>query len=127
MLKLNARLFHLRWGVYIMSTIEERRIEFHNKLLLTLSQINPIISVYFSAPTNLSLRYPAAIYKRDGMDRKNANDRVYLKRCKYTLTIVDDAPNESYIDHILDSFEYASFDRQYVVDSLNHYVFTIFF
>ena len=110
-----------------MSTIEERRIEFHNKLLLTLSQINPIISVYFSAPTNLSLRYPAAIYKRDGMDRKNANDRVYLKRCKYTLTIIDDTPIKSYIDLILEAFEYASFDRQYVYDNLYHYVFTIYF
>lgn len=107
-----------------MSTIEERRLLFHDRLRILLPND---ISLYFCAPSNLILNYPAALYKRDGMDRKSADNKVYLKRCKYTVTIIDDTPTESYIDLILEAFEYASFDRQYVYDNLYHYVFTIYF
>lgn len=107
-----------------MSTIEERRLEFHNKLIFTLPNN---FRVYFSPPSNLSLTYPAAIYKRDGLNRKSADDKVYLKRCRYTVTIIDDTPIQSYIDDMLEVFQYASFDRQYVADGLNHYIFTIYY
>lgn len=107
-----------------MNMIEEQRLKFHNKLIAVLP-VN--FSIYFNAPTNISLTYPAAIYKRDGMNRKNADDKVYIKRCKYTLSIIDDTPTQSYIDDMLEAFDYISFDRQYVYDGLNHYIFTIFF
>lgn len=100
----------------------DSRLELHNILV---DLINPH-KVYFQPPSSIKLTYPCIIYKLDDINTSYADSEKYIKVKAYMLTVIDQNPDTDILDKIL-SLDYCNFDRYFVSDNLNHYVFTLFY
>ena len=101
---------------------EKKRLEFHE----ILRNILRSDQVYFQAPKNIHITYPAIIYTRGREEIVYADDGRYLTRNRYIVTVIDEDPMSELFDKIAD-LPYCSHDRFYVADNLNHDVFNIFY
>lgn len=99
------------------------RLELHEELCKLLGSRN----VYFQPPGSLTLKYPCIVYALSGIDKKNANNTVYKTDKRYELTIIDYDPDSEIPDKILEHFAKCSFDRMFVSDNLNHWVFSLYY
>lgn len=81
--------------------------------------------VYFQAPEDLKLTYPAIIYKREKIVTKKADNCNYHKSTRYTVTLITLDPDSEIVYSLLD-LEYCSHDRHYVSNGLHHDIFTIY-
>jgi hypothetical protein len=82
--------------------------------------------VYFQPPTNIQLKYPCIIYKRDLMDKKFADDNTYNYTLRYAITVIDQNPDSLIPDKVA-TMPMSVFNRFYTVDNLNHDVFNVYF
>lgn len=101
------------------------RTELHEILCEDLGSRN----CYFSPPSNIRMKYPCIVYSCDGTLTRHADDIRYLKRRRYSITVIDQRP-DSDIPRVLyedDRLKYLSEDRVYVADGMNHYTFTVYF
>lgn len=101
----------------------ERRIKLGKELREALGNDN----VYFQSPESVKMKYPAIRYSLDDIETDNADDMKYSKNRRYSVILMDYDVDSEIVDKILSSFEYCSFDRFYVADNLNHWVFTLFY
>lgn len=99
-----------------------RRIELQNLLEDILGEKH----VYYQPPENLKLEYPAIVYSKSRIDKRNANDSGYNLNTRYELIVIDKRPDNPVIEKLL-SLPYCSYDRPYVSDNLNHDVLTIYY
>ena len=99
------------------------RIELQTKLETVLGSRN----VYFQPPESLNMKYPAFVYELADIIIDKANDTNYIRNNRYTLTLIHTNPDNALKDTILDEFKYISFDRFYAKDSLNHYVYDLYY
>jgi hypothetical protein len=83
-------------------------------------------NVYFQPPTNIQLKYPCIIYKRDFADTKFADNKPYAHKRRYMVTVIDQNP-DSEIPGKVATLPMSLFNRFYTVDNLNHDVFSIYF
>ena len=83
-------------------------------------------NVYFQPPANIQMQYPCIIYSRDGTSEEYANNELYRHAKRYEVTVVDRDPDTEIADKV-EALRYASFERFFPADDLNHYVFTLFF
>lgn len=83
-------------------------------------------NVYFQPPTNVQLKYPCIIYKRDFADTKFADNVPYAHKRRYMVTVIDQNP-DSEIPGKVATLPMSLFNRFYTVDNLNHDVFSIYF
>lgn len=83
-------------------------------------------NVYFQPPTNVQLKYPCIIYKRDFADTKFANDKPYNHTKRYMVTVIDRDP-DSEIPSKVAAMPMSLFNRFYTAENLNHDVFNVFF
>lgn len=91
--------------------------------------IDPIThrpAVYFQPPPAVKLVYPCIIYVLDKIDTKYANDKPYLNKKDYSVTIIDKDP-DSEIPNMFFNMPLCRFDRTYTADNLNHWVFSLFY
>lgn len=72
------------------------------------------------------MNYPAIVYERDRANTKFADDRPYSIIKKYSLTLISRNPDES-IFEALAALPMCAHERFFVVDNLNHDVFSIYF
>lgn len=98
------------------------RLKLHEELVEVLGSR----CVYFQPPESIKLKYPAIIYERHDIPNRFANDEVYLQTIKYKVTVVDRDPDSEIVSR-MSKFKTAKFDKHYVVDGLNHDVFTIYY
>ena len=98
------------------------RIELH-EILVNLLGSN---QVYFRAPSNVQMKYPALIYTRTGYRNNYADNKIYRSLKAYTITAIYRDPDSDLPDRLLE-LPYCKFDRHYIADNLNHDVFTIYF
>ena len=101
----------------------KNREELHEKLCNLLGSRN----VYFQPPENVKLKYPCIIYERVGIQTINADNKNYLSRNRYTVTVIDKDPESEVVNNILLNIPYSSYDRHFASDNLNHDVFTIYY
>jgi|SRR5580765_48398 hypothetical protein len=97
-----------------------RRLQLH-QLLETFTE-----NVYFQPPTNIQLKYPCIIYKRDFADTKFADDKPYDFVLRYMVTVIDQDP-DSEIPGKVAAMPMSLFNRFYTADSLNHDVFNVYY
>jgi hypothetical protein len=83
-------------------------------------------NVYFQPPSNIQLKYPCIIYKRDFADTKFADDKPYNHTKRYMITIIDQNPDSDIPDKVA-SMPMSLFNRFYTADNLNHDVYSVFF
>jgi hypothetical protein len=97
-----------------------RRLDLHQLLETFVS------NVYFQPPTNVKLKYPCIIYKRDFADNKFADNKPYDHVLRYAVTVIDQDP-DSDIPEKVASIPLSIFNRFYTVDNLNHDVYNVYF
>lgn len=84
-------------------------------------------NVYFQPPASVLMQYPCIRYSLSAPDLKRANNRIYKNTKKYEVIVIDYEPDSPIPDAILEQFEYASIDRRYAADNLNHTVLTLYY
>lgn len=94
------------------------REDLHN-LLLTITK-----NVYYQAPTNMQMSYPAILYTRKRLNTLIANNSTYQLFKSYDVTVIDSDPDSEIVDKVA-LLPRCSHDRHYVSDGLNHDVFVI--
>ena len=82
-------------------------------------------NIYYQPPENIKIEYPALIYTKDNINIKYANNRSYIMKDRYMITIIDKKPDNQAIKKIL-NLENTSYNRHYVSNGLNHDVLTIY-
>ena len=97
-----------------------RRLQLHQLLESFVS------NVYFQPPTNVQLKYPCIIYKRDFAHTKFADDISYDHIIRYSITIIDQDP-DSEIPSKVAAMPMSLFNRFFTVDNLNHDVYNVYF
>lgn len=104
-------------------TLEQRRLEFDGELRTLLGTKN----TYFEPPANVRMQYPCVVYSRSGIYDTRADDLKYLKRQRFSVTVIDTNPDTEWPQMILDHFPYARFDRPFSADRLAHYVISVYY
>lgn len=97
------------------------RVSLQNKLEEILGSRN----VYYKAPENIKMNYPAIKYSLNSIEDKKANNSSYIRNRSYSVTVISKQSDPEVINKLLE-LPYCSFDRPYVFDNLNHYVFTLY-
>lgn len=82
-------------------------------------------NVYFKPPPSFKLKYPCVVYDRNTYSSTFANNDSYLRRTRYTLTLIDKNPDSIYINFIAD-IPYCQHTRSYIADNLNHDVYDLY-
>lgn len=98
-----------------------RRVQLHRKLESILGTRN----VYFQPPTGLKLNFPCIVYHLDMAHDMHADNKIYRRLYRYSLTYITKDPDDLKRDAI-DDLQYCAFNRFFVSDNLNHFVYTIY-
>lgn len=103
----------------------DRRFELHEILCTILGSRN----VYYQVPADFVMKYPCIRYDFTNMNSRYANNRNYLERKQYTLTLIVEDPDSDIFDKVKEDLSIMPyrFDRHYVSDNLHHYVFEIYY
>lgn len=99
-----------------------RRLDLQSLLKETIGNEN----VYFQPPSNIKMSYPALVYSLDDMDSQFANNSPYSIKNRWKLTYMDLDPDSDKPSKLI-MLPGCSFDRHFVADDLNQYVFNIYF
>jgi hypothetical protein len=83
-------------------------------------------NVYFQPPTNVQLKYPCIIYKRDSANTQFADNTPYSYKQRYMVMVIDQDP-DSAIPEKVAALPTSIFSRFYTVDNLNHDVYSVYF
>lgn len=100
----------------------DRRLKLQ-KLLESILQSD---NVYFQPPPSIKLHYPCIIYTKSDINQIKADNKVYIRQVKYTVTLIGRELNSELVDKIL-NIPYCSYDRLFISDSLYHDVFNLFY
>lgn len=101
----------------------DRRPNLHDEFELVLESRN----VYFQPPATVYMNYPCIRYSGAGNDLKHANNKVYSNTHRYDGVVIDQDPDSSIPDKMLEHFEMISFGSSYTANDLNHFPFTIYY
>lgn len=83
-------------------------------------------NVYFQPGPNIEMEYPCIVYTRSNIFTRRADNRPYLHKDRYSLTIIDRDPDSVIVREVA-GLPLCSYDRSFVAEQLNHTVFTIYF
>lgn len=72
------------------------------------------------------MQYPAIVYHRDGADTEFADGAPYRYCKRYQVTVIDRDPDSQVPDKVA-GLPQCLMVRFFVVDNLNHDVFTLYF
>lgn len=98
------------------------RLELHD----ILKSIPGVKKAYYSPPASIFMEYPCIRYELSGIPIQRADNIPYFGCKRYTITVIDEDPDTVIPEYVL-QLPYCSFDRSYVADGLNHFVFTLYF
>ena len=82
--------------------------------------------VYYQPPDNLTMEYPAIRYFLSDIDSKYANNKMYVGIKCYDIVVIDKDEDNPVIEKLLE-LPYASFNRHYVSDNLNHDIIKLYY
>ena len=69
--------------------------------------------------------YPCIVYELDRIVKKRADDNTYLKTRRYQVKLITKNPDDPIVD-ALASLVHSEFERHYTIDTLNHFVFSVY-
>lgn len=101
--------------------MSQRRVQLHRMLESVLGSRY----VYFQPPTGTKLQYPCIVYNLADANDAHAENKIYRRLYRYTMTYITKDPDDPKRDDI-DDLRYCSFDRFFASDNLNHFVYTIY-
>lgn len=83
-------------------------------------------NVYFQPPSNVQIKYPCIVYKRDTAETVFADNNPYRYTKRYQVTVIDRNPDSDIPDKVA-ALPMCTMARFYTADNLNHDVFTLYF
>lgn len=83
-------------------------------------------NVYFQAPENLIMKYPAIVYERDYANVLYADNQSYRVTKRYQVTLIHEDPDTDTWDKI-EALPLCSFVRHFETDELHHDIFNLYF
>jgi hypothetical protein len=83
-------------------------------------------NVYFQPPETIKMAYPCIVYQHDYSDTKFADNRPYIYKKRYMITVIDRDPDSSISDQIA-LLAMCIFDRHFKANNLYHNVYNIYF
>lgn len=104
-----------------------------------LREITGYKNFYYDPPESVKMSYPCIVYKRERLDRVNADNKPYRLNIRYQIMVIDKDPDngsgidenenpiESVIEKLLYGFQHIRHERHYVADNLHHDVFSVYF
>lgn len=98
---------------------QQNRLKLHEQL----ASICP--NCYYQPPRNIQMTYPCIVYNRAGYNDMFANDKKYLSRDSYMITVIDRDPDSEIPNKILDTFVKSSYQDGFTQDNLHHSVLTL--
>lgn len=104
-----------------MGKMMNDRLALHERLLEIAGNSN----VYFQPPESVKLKYPAIVYSISDIDNVAADNITYVQNVSYTIIVIDRAPDSALMEKV-SQIPSIVFDRPYVADNLNHFVFTLY-
>lgn len=96
------------------------------ELQAILKEILKTDRVYFQPPPTVQMDYPCIVYRRDYELTRYADDKPYLHKRRYQVTVIDRNPDSGLIEKVAE-LPLCAYDRFYTADNLNHDVFKLFF
>ena len=91
----------------------------------TLESILGSRNVYFQPPSGFQMQYPCIVYTLDNDFVARANNKLYHRMLRYSVTSIDRNPESTTPDKLV-MLPYSSFERSFVADGLNHQVFNVY-
>lgn len=79
---------------------------------------------YYNPPPSVRMRYPAIKYSLSNAASKYANNGVYNVAPTYEVILIDEEVDTQYLIPML-HIPQCRFNRFYIAEGLNHWVFTI--
>lgn len=96
-----------------------------SELKEVLETVTDADNVYIQPPS--TLQYPCIKIDQDRQNvYKYADNKKYLLRKGYTITVISRDPN-SPIPGQVEALAHCEFDRRFVTDGLYHFVYQLFF
>lgn len=83
-------------------------------------------NVYFQAPENLEMAFPAIRYENDDAETVFAGDMPYLHVRRYQLTLITEDADDPIRDKLA-GLRMCLYDRHMTAGQLHHYVYNIFY
>ena len=99
------------------------RLELHEEFCNILDSRN----AYFQPPASVKLEYDCIKYSLSGINVRHANNGNYMSTNQYEVIVITRKPDSKIPGEILNRFKMCRFDRAYVADNLNHFVFTLYY
>lgn len=98
------------------------RLNLHTILKAVLQAVN----VYFQPPPSQQMVYPCIVYERSAGSTKFADNYPYNTQKGYTITVITTDPDSAIPDRVA-KLPTCVFNRHFVVNNLNHFVFNIYY
>ena len=99
------------------------RLDLHEELCDILGSRN----VYFQPPESKKIQYDCIVYKRSDIRNRHADNKNYILKDRYELTLIYRDPDSELAHDILNHFQYSNFSRHFTSDNLNHDVIHIYY
>lgn len=84
-------------------------------------------NVYFQPPKNLQMHYPCFTVSLGSASQAMADNKTYTYTDRYTLTYISYDPDDEMRKRVVEKFSMCTFDRHFVNDTLQHYVFSLYY
>lgn len=96
------------------------------ELQKTLEAIKGIDKVYYKPTVNTKMEYPCIKFDRSGRPSEFANNKRYIVHDQFTIIYISRASQKDILSVIeqIEEIPFVIFDRHYVADGLEHYVYT---
>lgn len=81
---------------------------------------------YFEPPADIEMKYPCIVYNYTN-DMDDFADNLHYRHSKrYTVTYITEDPDCNISNKMIE-IPYCTSDRNFAVDGLNHFVFTLYY
>ena len=105
--------------------ILNRRGQFDAELREIQTQCLGYHHTYFEPTESTKLKYDCVTYKLSSMNANRANNKTYVNRPVYDVTVISRDPETSTPWLVQEHFEHCRPGRPFVTDNLYHFPFTI--
>ena len=84
-------------------------------------------NVYFQAPPNVGMKYPAILYSFENFDRRDADNKPYILSGRWQITHMYKSIKNDLKEKFIFEIPNCSFDRRIVADGIynDYYIITL--
>ena len=82
--------------------------------------------VYFQPPEGFKMVYPCIVYELESDHILHADDDIYRRKKRYSVTVIDENPDSVIPDLVGDMFK-SRMNNHFISDNLHHFVYSIIY